>query len=334
MIRLGVDAINLAADRRGMGRLVRQTLRSLQATGDVELVLVVRNASEAAPLWREFNYPTISTGDLGKERLDAVWYPWNGMRFAPHARSIVTIHDPFAFTYPHSNFVARWREQSPVRRAIKSADDIFAPSSWTAEELQRLFRISETRVRVVPNAPDEFWYPVAVPQREPYTLFVAGPEERKNAQMLFRVYDAAFQGSGPELVVVGTLDAAGEQAFERVRGPRRHELPSDKELREMYSGALLVLVPSLAEGYGLPAVEAMACGAPVIASNATALPETCDGAAVLVRATDENAWRSTIRTVYFDGALRRDLRTRGLARVARLDRHGPAKALLACIQQF
>lgn len=332
MTRLGVDAINLAADRRGMGRLVRQTLRSLQGTGEVEIALIVRNASEASALWREFNYPTLSTADVAKERLDAVWYPWNGMRFPPHARSIVTIHDPFAFTYPHSNFIARRREQSPIRRAIKDADAIFSPSTWTANELRRLFNLAESRIRIVPNAPDEIWHPVALPPHDPYILFVAGTEARKNAEMLFHIYEATFQGAGPELVVAGKLSESGERAFERVRGRRRHELPSDKQLRELYSGATMVLVPSLAEGYGLPAVEAMACGAPVIASNATALPETCDGAAVLVRANDENAWRSAIRTTYLDDSLRSDLRERGLARVARIDRHGPAKALLACIQ--
>jgi glycosyltransferase involved in cell wall biosynthesis len=157
-------------------------------------------------------------------------------------------------------------------------------------------------------------------------LVVGGPEERKNMNLLLRAYNATFD-TGPELVVAGNLSDADERFFETMRVPRQRVHPADDHLRELYSGATAVLVPSTAEGYGLPAVEAMACGAPVIASNASALPETCDGAAVLVH-TDENAWRSALRVVSLDERLRDDLRARGLERVARLDPAGPAKALL------
>jgi glycosyltransferase involved in cell wall biosynthesis len=327
MTRLAVDAFNLAADRRGMGRLVRQTLRTLDELGEVEVLLVVRTPADAAALWREFGHRTIVPSDLARERIDAVWYPWNGMRFEPRAYSIVTIHDPFAFLYPPRNAIARWREQSPIRRAIKKTDIIFAVSKWTAGELFRLFDLDNSRVRVVPNAVDPFWRPVPTPQQDPYMLILAGPEERKNTAMLFRAYDATFQDAGPHLVVAGTLGPSDERLFETLRTRRRRVRPSDEELRELYSGAMAVLVPSTAEGYGLPAVEAMACGAAVIASNAAALPETCDGAAFLVR-PDENAWRSALRVVSLDAQLRQSLRERGLARVARIDPYGPAKALL------
>src|SRR5579884_902658 len=141
-MRIGVDAFNLAADRRGMGRMVRQTLERLARFPDVEIALIMREPQAGA----------VTPGDLAALRLDAVWYPWNGMRFAPHAPSIVTIHDPFAFTFPHRNVVARWREQAPIRRALRAADCIFAVSNWTAGELQTLFGIPLERVRVVYSA--------------------------------------------------------------------------------------------------------------------------------------------------------------------------------------
>jgi glycosyltransferase involved in cell wall biosynthesis len=249
------------------------------------------------------------------------------MRFHPHAYSVVTIHDPFAFLYPHPNPVARWREQSPIRRALKKADIIFAVSKWTAGELFRLFELDNSRVRVVPNAVDAFWHPVSVPPQDRYMLVLAGPEQRKNTAMLLRAYDATFQDAGPHLVVAGVLSDADDRLFDSLRTPRRRVHPDDDELRELYSGAMAVLVPSSAEGYGLPAVEAMACGAPVIASNAAALPETCDGAAFLVR-PDENAWRSALRVVSLDEQLRQQLREKGFARVKRIDPDGPARALL------
>lgn len=327
-MKFGVDAYNLAADRRGMGRLVRQTLRSLERLGQ-EIVLVVRSTNDAQRLREEFPYRTVTPKDLAGERLRAVWYPWNGMRFAPHAYAIVTIHDPFAFTYPHRNPIARMREQAPIRSALKNADRIFAISHWTEGELKRLFRLRDDFVRVVPNVPDEYWRPAEAPQDTPYMLFLAGPERRKNAPMLFRAFDAALGGDDVQLVVTGELDPVAQRELDRMRAAHRHLETDDERLRTAYSGALAVLVPSLAEGFGLPAVEAMACGAPVIAADAAALPETCGGAALLVPPGDEDAWREALQRIAHDGALRAELRTRGFDRVRNLDRDAPAKALIA-----
>src|SRR5579864_683518 len=109
-LTLAVDVFNLAADKRGMGRYVRRALYGLQALGEDGVRLVVRDRREAQPLESEFDYPLIETRNLRESPPDAVWYPWNGIRFAPHAPSIVTIYDAFAFTFPHKNLVARVRE--------------------------------------------------------------------------------------------------------------------------------------------------------------------------------------------------------------------------------
>ncbi len=98
-------------------------------------------------------------------------------------------------------------------------------------------------------------------------LVLAGPEERKNIAMLLRAYCGAFEGAGPKLVVAGTLNDQDERACEKMRAPGIRLHPTDEQLRELYSGAFAVLIPSLAEGFGLTALEAMACGAAVIASN-------------------------------------------------------------------
>lgn len=324
MIRLGVDAFNLAADRRGMGRLVRQTLERLEHSQGVEIVKILRAPQAGAATPR----------DLRGLHLDAVWYPWNGMRFEPHAQAIVTINDPFAFTYPHRNIVARWREQAPIRRAIRQADCIFTISQWGARELQRLFGVPVERLRTVLPGVDAFWRPVTPAASSPYMLFVGGPDERKNAHMLFDAYDAAFAGGGPQLVVAGNLNARDEARLDAMRAPRRRTMPSDEELRALYSGALAVLVPSLAEGFGLPVVEAMACGAPVIASNASALPEAGDDAAMLLAPHDIRAWKEALQRIAADDALRAHLRERGFARVRRLDAGATATALIESARRF
>ena len=334
MIFLGVDAFNLAADRRGMGRLVRHNLTSLQKLGN-QVTLIARDERQRESLSDEFSISSVTTGDLRRARFDTVWYPWNGMRFAPRTKSIVTVNDPFAFANAHPNFVARWREQSPIRRAIRRADLIFTISHWSAGELQRLFRIDAGRLRVVQPAIDDFWHPVHAPTRPPFVLFVAGPDPRKNAQLFFDAYDAAFNDAdAPALLVAGTLSEADEAHYGRMQALRERVRPNDAELRELYSGALAVAVPSLAEGYGLPAIEAMACGAPVIAADKTALPEACDGAALLVPPTDCDAWRDALRRIVKEPDLREALRERGLERVKRIDPDGYAKSLVQAVHEL
>lgn len=324
-MRIGLDAFNLAADNRGMGRLVRQTLDSLASLEDVEVVHIARNARPGA----------VTPRDLRKLRLDGVWYPWNGMRFDANAPALVTINDPFAFTFPHRDPIARWREQRPIRRAIGKADRIFTISNWAAAELQRLFNVSPERIRVTLPAIEAFWHPVEIETpAQPYVLFVAGPDARKNAPFFFACYDAAFGDEGPELVVAGTLSSEDERRFAAMRAPRRRIRPDDEALRALYSGALAVAVPSLAEGFGLPVVEAMACGAPVIASNASALPEAAGGAALLIDPHDAQAWSAALVHIVNDEPLRAELRERGLVRIRSLDRNATARALVESVRQL
>jgi glycosyltransferase involved in cell wall biosynthesis len=325
---LAVDAFNLAADRRGMGRYVRSSLSGMRALGQREVRLVVRDGRKGKTLEREFDLPVIEPRELRSHAVDAVWYPWNGMRFAPHAPAIVTMYDPFAFTFAAKSFIARRREQGPIRRAVREAAAIVTISEWSASELQRLFAIDPHRIAIVPPALESFWHPVPAPHESEYVLFVAGPDERKNARLLFEAFDRAFAGERTELIVAGDLNARDGAAFEKLRARKRHVKPSDEELRTLYSGALALAVPSLAEGYGMPVLEAMACGAPVIASSASALPEACAGAALLVAPTDCAAWSAALQRIVTGAQLRAELRLAGLARVAAIDPLAPARRLL------
>jgi len=325
---LAVDAFNLGADRRGMGRYVRRVLAGLQALGESDVRLVVRDPRRSQALAGEFDYPLIEPRDLRRTPAAAVWYPWNGMRFSPHAPSIVTIYDPFAFTFAHKNVIARLREQLPIRRALRDANAIATISQWSAAELRRIFGIAPGRLAIVPPAVDPFWRPVPAQRESDYVLFVAGPEARKNAGLLFAAFGEAFSGERVELIVAGELNAEDERAFAQLAARKRRVRPEDHELRTLYSDALAVAVPSYAEGYGIPAIEAMACGAPVIAADAAALPEACGGAAVLVASDDLIAWRDALRRVYVDAEFRGQVRAASLARVREFDPIAPARRLL------
>ena len=302
-MRVAVDAWNLADDGRGMGRYVRRILEDWRSVPDLEVTLLTRSLAEA------------------RGTFDAVWYPWNAIRFELRgARRVVTFYDAFAFTYPHRQWIARMREQRPIRRAMARANERATISHWSAQELARTFGLDLSLFTIIPPVPDPFWQPEAPPQRRPYFLVVTGPEERKNLPTLVRAHARAYPRGEIELLVAGNAPEASIR-------------PTDEELRALYSGACAVAVPSSAEGYGLMTVEAMACGAPVIASDASALPEAAGGAALLVSPFDVEAWSAALRRVGEDATLRASMREASLARAARIDRGAPARATLALLRR-
>jgi len=317
-MRVAVDAWNLVNDRRGMGRYVRRVLTDWESEGDLEVTLLVRKARHAALLAREFPYH-VRADTRGS--YDVVWYPWNAMRFSIRgARSVVLVHDPFAFTFPHREWIARRREQVPIRRALDRATRRSANSHWTAEEFARLFGYDRASFAVIHPVPDPWWQPVEPREHTPYILVVAGPEQRKNIPTLVHAFERAFPARECALLIAGGTHRANIH-------------PDDTELRALYSGALAVAIPSSAEGYGLMAVEAMACGAPVIASDASAVPEACDGAARLVPPFDVNAWALALHEAADNAAWRKTMRERSLARAARIDRREPARLTLALLRR-
>ena len=317
-MRVAVDAWNLINDRRGMGRYVRRVLTDWQSENDLEITLLVRKTRHVALLTQEFPYHARSDT---RGTYDVVWYPWNALRFTIRgARSVVLFHDPFAFTYAHREWIARYREQAPIRRALERANARATNSRWTALEFARLFGYDPASFTVVHPVPDPWWQPVAPREHTPYFLVVAGPEERKNLPTLVRAFARAFPARECALLI------AGGTAHANIR-------PDDTELRALYSGALAVAVPSCAEGYGLMAVEAMACGAPVVASDASALPEACGGAAMLVPPFDVNAWALALRELADNVQLRASMRAQSLARAASIDRREPARLTLALLRR-
>jgi glycosyltransferase involved in cell wall biosynthesis len=314
-----------------MGRYVRRILNDWEDETDLDLTLVVRRAHHVEILREEFDY-RVSVGANGT--YDAVWYPWNAMRFEiAGAASAVHFYDPFAFTFPHRDFIARWREQAPIRRAMDRAGARATISRWSAAELARVFKRDADDFEIIYPVPDPFWMPVD--QRRPslYVLVVAGPEERKNLSTLVRAFARAFPRGECELVIVGNVGAKDAWMIDRSQIRHERVRADDAALRMLYSGALAVTVPSSAEGYGLMAVEAMACGAPVIASNASALPEACDGAAILVPPFDVDGWAFALERVVHDGTLRETMREQSLARTRRIDGSAPARLTLALIRR-
>ena len=199
--------------------------------------------------------------------------------------TVVTVHDLAVLHHPET--LSRWNRtytQRTLPRVLGAADAIIAVSHNTADDIAAFAPTVADRIHVIPNGVDPFWSVPAepAPSTVPYVLAVGTPEPRKNLQ---RLVDAMrlrrARGSEEELVHVGA-DGWGDVRLPDEPWLRRVGRVSDAELRALYRGAAAVAIPSLHEGSGLPALEAFATGAPVVAARAGALPETCGEAAVLV----------------------------------------------------
>ncbi len=339
-LRLGVDGANLTRDRRGMGRFVRSVLRAALADDGLELELLSLRRADDAALEAELPGVRVRPASAAKTagRYDAVWYPWNGVRFAAAAPSLVTVYDAFAFDEPARGWVARRREQEPIRRAAREATRISTISAWSRERIVARLEVARERIAVVPLAPDPFFFPGpadALPAElrgRRFALLVGAREPRKNARLALEACARAFR-PGERLVVVGDLQAADAKAARRLGLAAGSIAAGDDTLRSLYRSAGVVLVPSLAEGFGLVGVEALACGAPVLAANTSALPEALAGLAPLLDPRDPEIWAREIRRVLDEPGYASALRAGGVARFAYADRGAPARATLALLRE-
>jgi glycosyltransferase involved in cell wall biosynthesis len=198
----------------------------------------------------------------------------------------MTVHDLAILRAPQA--FPRWHRlygRAGLTRVLRAADAIVAVSAFTRAETVELAGVPAERIRVVPHGVDAVFTEDGRAADGAYVLAVATLEPRKN---LARAVEAA-RVAGVELRVVGARGWGGIEVEGWVG-----EIP-DSELAALYRGARCVVYPSLYEGFGLPVLEAMACGTPVVTSVGTAMEEIAGGAAVLVDPLDVDAIASGIQ---------------------------------------
>ncbi len=251
---------------------------------------------------------------------------------------LVNIYDLAPLRLPHL-YGARQRHLAEARIAgLRPGDRVITTSRATRRDLEELGGVDPERVFVVPLAADpRLFHPGAGAARAaalrghlgmgdaPYLLALGGADRRKNLGAAVRAFAGAVREDGARglaLVVAGPLpddaDLRGALA-EAERGGARVVLAgfvADEDLAALYGGALALLYPSLYEGFGLPPLEAMQCGTPVIATRASSIPEVVGDAGILVEPGDEAALREAVLRLLGDGALRDRLRALSLRRAA------------------
>ena len=290
-MRVAIDVTPLRLTRAGTARYLRALLERIGAVDRLSF----GGAGPASVLVRELAWYPAALSRYA--RADVLHCPTYYAPLRPRIPTVVTVHDLAVLRYPHA--FPRWtRTYVPrvVPAMVRAAARVIAVSEFTAREVEELLRIPRERIRVVPNGVDVVFTPEGPRADGDYVLAVGTLEPRKN---LARTIEAARR-AGVELRVVGAHGWGGVEA----RGAHVRWLGhvDDAELARQYRGARCLVYPSLYEGFGIPVLEALACGVPVVTSRGSAMEEIAGGHATLVDPLDVDAIAAGIESAVSRGA--------------------------------
>jgi glycosyltransferase involved in cell wall biosynthesis len=369
-MRIAIDARLLYYRRAGIGQYTLRLLQALTQEASQERFLLLhdwrqrRHLLEAPNLshvrvytpshhrWEGVTLPV----ELLTLRLDLLHSPDLVLPLRRSYAGVITVHDLAFLRFPHWVTPQAERYYGRVRQAACSAERIIAVSECTRRDLLDLLGVPESKVAVIHEAAGPNFRPLGLaldgrrevkgrhlaPQR--FALFVGTIEPRKNLPGLLRAFRQMLDrypdlDPHPRLIIAGEQGWLSESVFGLV-----HELRlgqevafigpvSADEVVWLYNAARFFVFPSLYEGFGLPPLEAMACGTPVIASNAGAVPEVVGPAGRLLDPQDVDGWAEAMAMLWSDQAQRDELRARGLERAAQFSWKGAAQETLVVYQE-
>jgi|SRR5579863_1713494 len=370
-MRIGIDARPLGKQRTGIGNYIQGLVELLPRTAPQHEYFLYSNRSlnlsspqgafqhriDAAFARCPGSFWALGRGAhlARRDALDVYWAtdPILPLRMPGGVLKVITVHDLVWLRYPETSTRYTVLVQSiRVRKAIAEADFVMVNSRSTQEELVRFLNVPKEKIRVVypgiaerytPRDPTEAADHISrkyhVPPRYLATVGIVHP--RKNQQFLvgvLRILKNKGQLDCP-LLIAGPIGWKNSPMFKEIQAAGLTEedirflgyIP-DEDMPSFYSGAQAFLFPTLYEGFGLPPVEAMACGTPVIASDAPCMPEVLGDAAILEPLTSHERFATAILRVLADSQLRGVLQARGLLRALHFRNQISVKQLLEILE--
>jgi glycosyltransferase involved in cell wall biosynthesis len=352
-VRVLIDYRPALRERTGVGEYTHELVKALASTKTLDLTIFSSSWRDRLRLddpglhgltaidrrlpvrllnllWHRLGWPGAET--LTGRAFDVTHSPHPLLLPSRAAAQVVTIHD-LSFLDSADGSRADVRRDYPalVHAHAARADRIVVSSRYAAGEVARRLGVPPAKIALCPPGAPE-WQPRQAPPKPGYVLFMGTIEPRKNVGMLLDAYegllsrpaksgrDGSHEGALPELVLAGKATPAARAWLDRLehpplRGVVRHlgYVDADRR-RSLYEGARLLVLPSLDEGFGLPVLEAMATGVPVVAANRGALPEVVGGAGPLVDPGSPGDLAAAIETILTDDEFAAACASKGLAR--------------------
>jgi len=345
-VRVLIDYRPALRERSGAGEYTHQLVKALAAGKPLELSLFssswkdrltakadlsgVRIVDRRIPVsvlnffWHRLNWPPAEW--LAGGRYDVTHSSHPLILPSRHAAHVVTIHDLNFLTHPERTRAEVRRDYPTLAREhAHRAHRILVPSEFTAGEVERQLGVARAKIAVCPvGAPA--WTPRRQIPQDGYVLFVGTLEPRKNVAGLLDAYEQLIANSTPKNCTPPDLVLAGKVTDEALEWLKRIERPPLKghvrqigyidptRTRALYEAARVLVLPSFEEGFGIPVLEAMTAGVPVIASRRGSLPEVLGNAGIFVEPDRPEEIAAAIARLLDDAALAADCVAKGIAR--------------------
>jgi len=312
-----------------------------------------RNENIEKVIWEQLTAPNAARN----AGVDLYHVPYFAPPLFPHTPTIATIHDVIPMRLPAYQLGGKVKAYMKlVSRAAHRAAMVITVSQHAKQDMIDALKIPPERIRVIYEAAGDEYRPITDPKilaeararygiSERYIFYLGGLDQRKNVPQLIHAFAHLYAQIGDphlQLVISGNPDKQQGPLFPDPRpiaadlgisGQIIFRFIEDEDKPAIYSGASLFVFPSLYEGFGLPPLEAMGCGAPVVCSNRTSLPEVVGDAAISIDPEDTQALTEAMHQILANSTLQADLRARSLRQAAQFSWSKTAQETLAVYQE-
>lgn len=293
--------------------------------------------------------------DLRKKNVDIYHVPQNGIGMCENieCKKIATIHDLIPYIMPETvgkGYLLKFLKDVP--KVIELCDSLITVSEWSKKDILKFFPIDEKKIFVTPLAAEDIYKPLDKEKcksllaekyniNKPFILYIGGFSPRKNVKSLITAFAKVYKRLNKDynLVIVGAAKDQGQYLSEFSNNLDFASkiiftgFVSEEDLPIFYNGCDVFVYPSLYEGFGLPPLEAMNCGTPVITSNITSIPEVVSDAGMLINPYDELELINALKNLLGDEKLQEKYRKKGLERAKDFSWESAAKKTLEVYKQ-